>query len=73
MVIVCRIISDTMDKAFFREALVLPLSCVVGLDGFGDDGAGGIATLEVFRLRGDCTRHVTARDQYSGQNDGHDQ
>ena len=64
-------ISDTMDKAFFREALVLPLCGVVGLDGLGDDGAGGVATLEVFRLRGDRPRHVTARDQNSGHNDGH--
>ena len=63
--------SFTGDLTLAAGDEVLPFGGVVGLDGLGDDGAGGVATLEVFRLRGDRPRHVTARDQNSGHNDGH--
>ena len=34
---------------------------IVGLDGFGDDGAGGVTLLVILALRGDGPRYVATR------------
>ena len=36
--------------------------CVVRFDRLGDDGAGGVAVLEILRLRGDSACDVTGRE-----------
>ena len=38
------------------------LTCVVLLDGFGDDGAGGVAALVILTLSGDGPSHVAGRE-----------
>ena len=52
--------------SFGRETLQF-LRGVVLLDGFGDDGAGGVAALVVLTLGGDGPSHIAGRES---QGDG---